>query len=106
MLRIGRGILKATGADAERESFNIFHKLAGKKERSEVENLADEIMTLSLRELNELSFALNDSSIKKNLENRYPEQESIPLPRNRSPFPHPKHVFAGVDALNRPGMNS
>jgi hypothetical protein len=105
MLRLGRRAFQTSG-DAERESFEIFNKLSGKKERSKVEILVDEIMTLSLRELRDLTLALNDPSILKNLDNKYPQQVAIPLPSNRSPFPHPKHVFAGADAFNRPGMNS
>lgn len=107
MIRLPQRLLsKQASGDAQRESFSIFQTLSGKKERSEVEKLADEIMTLSLKELNQLSEALNDPAITKNLVNSFPEQATIPQPVNRSPFPHPKHVFAGVDALNRPGMNS
>ena len=96
----------AQSAEAERESFAIFHRLSGKKDKSSVEQIADEILTLSLRELEQLSLALNDPSINKALPNKFPEQATFPLPTNRSPFPHPKHLFAGVDADKRPGMNS
>jgi hypothetical protein len=93
-------------ADAERESFSIFSTLAGKKDQTEVEKIADEIMTLSLKELSQLERALNDPDILSKSENKYPVQSSLPLPLNRSPFPHPKHIFAGIDADSRPGMHS
>ena len=92
--------------DAERESFSIFSKLAGKTESSEIEKIADEIMTLSLKDLQELSQALNDPAIIGKRTNELPLQSSFPLPVNRSPFPHPKHVFAGVDSDKRPGMRN
>jgi hypothetical protein len=93
-------------ADAERESFTIFSQIAGKKDPAQVEKIADEIMTLSLRELQELASALNDPEIVGKRTNSFPLQSSFPLPANRSPFPHPRHVFAGVDAERRPGMSS
>jgi hypothetical protein len=92
--------------DAERESFSIFSKLAGKQEASEVDKISDEIMTLSLKELQELSQALNDPAIIGKRTNEFPLQSSFPLPLTRSPFPHPKHVFAGVDSDRRPGMRN
>lgn len=93
-------------SDVERESFSIFSKLTGKNQQSEIEKIADEVMTLSLKELKELSHALNDESIIGNRKNSFPIQSTFPLPSNRSPFPHPKHVFAGIDADNRPGMHT
>ena len=85
-------------ADLERESFSIFHKLSGKADASKVEKIVDEIMTLSLLELHELSLALNQDPTL--------EFQTLPLPEYRSPFPHPKHLFSGIDADHRPGMHS
>ena len=93
----------ASKSDIERESFSIFSKLTSKKELSEVEKIADEIMTLSLRELHELSLALNDPKVIGTIRNDYPIQ---PMPASRAPFPHPRDLFAGVDADSRPGMHS
>ena len=93
-------------ADTERESFSIFSQISGKKERTEIDYIADEIMTLSLKELHALSEALNDPKIVGNRTNAFPLQTSFPLPANRSPFPHPKNVFAGVDAESRLGMGT
>lgn len=92
---------------AERESFQIFEKIApNTSKRSPVEKICDEIMTLSLRELVELSRALNDPKIVKAVDPVFPIQNEIQPAKNRSPFPHPKHLFAGVDADNRPGMHT
>jgi hypothetical protein len=90
--------------DRDRESFSIFSKLSGKSDQSDIHKLADEIMTLSLKDLNELSVALNDPSIIGKRQSSFPYQ--FFLPKNRSPFPHPKHVFAGIDADHRPGMHT
>ena len=91
-------------ADRERESFAIFEKLAeSKKPKNMVDSIADEIMTLSLTELAQLSKALNDPTSKG--KNTFPDQSTIPG-LNRSPFPHPKHVFAGIEADLRPGMHT
>ena len=103
---LARSLWRLARADAERESFAIFSQISGKKDSSEVEKIADEIMTLSIKELGDLSTALNDPEIIGNRENKFPLQSSFPLPAFRSPFPHPKHVFAGVDAEHRPGMTS
>lgn len=104
MIRIASFLRAAASrSDVERESFSIFSKLGSKKELSEVEKIADEIMTLSLRELHDLSIALNDPKIIGALQNDYPVQS---MPASRAPFPHPRDVFAGVDADARPGMHS
>lgn len=94
--------------DKERESFTIFDSLTSKKPpQSSVERLADRVLTLSLRELAELSRALNDPKIvgDKTIID-FPVQSEMQLPKNRSPFPHPKHLFSGVDADSRPGMHT
>ena len=102
MIRLVRHL--RSKSDVERESFAIFSKLGSKKDLSEVEKIADEIMTLSLKEVHELSLALNDAEIVGKRENTFPVH--FVLAANRSPFPHPKHVFSGVDADQRPGMRN
>ena len=69
---------------------NIFDQLAKRPPVSEVQSIVDEIMTLSLLELIDLSKQLSDTS--------FPSQ--LGLAQNRSVFPNPKHLFAGVDAHN------
>lgn len=104
MLMLRRVSFFSSKADLERESFSIFQKLSGKPETPQIQALADEIMTLSLLELHELSQAVNDPEIigkKSKL-----ELPLFPFAENRSPFPHPKDLFAGIDAENRPGMHS
>jgi len=95
--------LLSSKADLERESFSIFHKLSGKPEPSSIHKLADEIMSLSLIELHQLSLALHDPQVVGDAKLHIP---FFSLPQDRSPFPHPKHIFAGVDADHRAGMHS
>lgn len=86
----------------DRASFKIFDSLAKKTPKTEVEQIADEILTLSLTELAELAEALNRPEVLS--KNFFPS--NVPLGKNRSPFPHPKHVFSGIDANTRPGMHT
>ncbi len=96
---------KMSIADKERESFVIFDSITAKK-NSQLQNICDEILTLTLTEVSELSRALNDPKIVGEVSLEFPSQNEVPLPKNRSPFPNPKHLFAGVDADNRPGMHT
>ena len=103
-----RGFATISQVDKERESFSIFSQISKSRlQKSTVDEIADEIMTLSLSEISELSRALNDPEIwrKVGTTNTFPQQETIPLGKNRSPFPHPKHLFSGIDADQRPGMH-
>ena len=97
-----------SSVDKERETFSIFSQISKAKQKTQVEEIADEIMTLSIRDLSELTAALNDPDVIKacGTRNSFPEQATIPLGKNRSPFPHPKHLFAGIDADQRPGMHT
>ncbi len=98
-----------SSTDLERESFGIFSQLSksGPKKTSEIDEIANELMTMSLTQLHELSLLLNDEKFlqKMKCENSFPMQTGV-LAKNRSPFPHPKHLFAGVDADQRPGMHT
>jgi hypothetical protein len=96
--------------DTERESFSIFSQLSKAKQKTRVDEIADQIMALSILEISQLTSALNDPDVLKacgpGSTNSFPEQSRISLGKNRSPFPHPKHVFAGIDTDQRPGMHT
>ena len=94
--------------DAQRESFDIFSQLSKTGQKSsQVDHIANELLTMSIAELHQLSMLLNDEKFLKECkaENTFPVQAGT-LAKNRSPFPHPKHLFAGVDADQRPGMHT
>jgi hypothetical protein len=97
-----------SSTDAERESFKIFSQLSkSSQQTSEVDDIVNELLTMSLSELHELSILLNDEKLLNsiNRKNSFAIQSGI-LAKNRSPFPHPKHLFAGIDADQRPGMHT
>ena len=109
---LSRPLLRATSqmsaTDAERESFRIFSRLSkNPQQSSEVQDIANELLTMSLSELHELSLLINDEKFLETIktQNTFPVQSGI-LPKNRSPFPHPRHIFAGTDADQRPGMHT
>ncbi len=91
-----------SNSDFERENFGIFTQLNKKTNKNEVTKICDELFILSLNELSTLTQYMNTNHSKEMTE--FPSQEGLPLGVNRSPFPHPKHLFAGVDANSRPGM--
>lgn len=97
-----------SATDAERESFKVFSQLSKSAQKpSQVDEIVNELLTMSLVELHQLSILLNDEAFLKQIkaENTFPIQSGV-LPKNRSPFPHPKHLFAGIDADQRPGMHT
>lgn len=84
-----------------RDKFKVFDSLKTPHSSAHIEAIADEIMTLSLTQLADLAKLINE----KESGNFFPLQETVLL-SNRSPFPHPKHVFSGMDAEQRPGMRT
>ena len=98
-----------SATDAERESFRIFSQLSKTppKPSQAVDDIANELLTMSLIELHQLSVILNDETFLKQVkaDNTFPVQSGM-LAKNRSPFPHPKHLFAGIDTDQRPGMHT
>ena len=113
MIGLSRLLLRQSShlspTDAERESFKVFTQLSKSSahKQSAVDEIVNELLTMSLAELHQLSVLLNDQEFLKKIksENTFPVQTAI-LPKNRSPFPHPKHLFAGIDADQRPGMHT
>ncbi|KAF4676221.1 hypothetical protein FOL46_006230 [Perkinsus olseni] len=81
------------GAD---NAFNSMFELADEK-RNHLQEIVDEIMTLELRDARDLADVLEATLDSEN----FITTSVIP---GRQPFPHPMHMFSGLDAATRPGM--
>ncbi|KAF4737454.1 hypothetical protein FOZ63_010927 [Perkinsus olseni] len=77
-------------------AFNSMFELADEK-RNHLQEIVDEIMTLELRDARDLADVLEATLDFEN----FITTSVIP---GRQPFPHPMHMFSGLDAATRPGM--
>ncbi|KAF4703521.1 hypothetical protein FOZ63_000961, partial [Perkinsus olseni] len=77
-------------------AFNSMFELADEK-RNHLQEIVDEIMTLELRDARDLADVLEATLDSEN----FITTSVIP---GRQPFPHPMHMFSGLDAATRPGM--